>query len=145
MARTALLPLLLAACTFSAGTVPKEQPEVPAAEATPDEAPATPSPEQNDSGTFAKPPGADAPAPANPQPSSNPELDRKVKDKFGQQCRFDRECEGLVGVDCNSAADGPYYYAERDSLETVATCGGACMAGGCKDTCPPKAWTCPAY
>ena len=27
MARTALLPLLLAACTFSAGTVPKEQPK----------------------------------------------------------------------------------------------------------------------
>ncbi len=141
MARLALLTLFVSACTVSAGTVPTQEPATPAAE--PQTPPAEPPP--GDSGTFAKPPGADSPAPSNPEPSTDPELDRKVKEKFGQQCRFERACGDMIGVDCNSAADGPYYYANKESLETISTCGGACMAGGCRDACPPAGWTCPSY
>ncbi len=143
MARFALFTLLLSASACTVGTVPTQEPTPATPETQPENPPSDPPP--GDSGTFAKPPGADAPAPSNPEPSSDPELDRRVKEKFGQQCRFDRACADLVGVDCNSAADGPYYYANRETLEAVSTCGGACMAGGCKDECPPKAWTCPTY
>ncbi len=51
--------------------------------------------------------------------------------------------EELIGIDCNAAADGPYYYAKRSDLEIISTCGGACMGGECTN-CPPKEWSCSA-
>lgn len=49
---------------------------------------------------------------------------------LGADCRLDRSCNGLIGIDCNQAADGPYYYIAEQSKEVVATCGGALMAPG---------------
>lgn len=88
------------------------------------------------------------PAPEEAPPESQaeqapPELASKIRSAFGEQCRFERACGELVGVDCNSAADGPYYYVRQGSLEVVSTCGGACRRG-CTE-CPPKAWDCPTY
>ena len=80
---------------------------------------------------FASPPGVESPAEPAPANEEDPELARKVREKFGADCRLERTCGEMVGVDCNSAADGPYYYARRENLETVSTCGGACMGGGC--------------
>jgi hypothetical protein len=59
-------------------------------------------------------------------------------------CRFERECGALLGVDCESAVDGPYLYVQKSDLKVVATCGGACMSGSCTN-CPPKEWTCSTY
>ena len=60
--------------------------------------------------------------------------------RFGEACRPERSCGGMIGVDCNAAVDGPYYYVAQADLKVVSTCGGACRLG-CTD-CPPKAWTC---
>jgi hypothetical protein len=103
--------------------------------------PAEPDPE--DVGGFADPKHTEDPAPAPAQPV-DPELDARIKQRFGDNCRYERSCGDMIGVDCNAAADGPYYYVQRTDLKTVATCGGACMGGRCTD-CPPKAWTCPTY
>ena len=94
---------------------------------------------------FASPKQADPPA-AEPAPGGppDPELAARIKERFGERCRYERACGELVGVDCDAAADGPYYYVTRADLKTVSTCGGACMGGRCTD-CPPKAWTCPTY
>lgn len=67
------------------------------------------------------------------------------KTTIGEQCRVERVCNGVVGVDCHSAADGPYYYYDRASLKELAVCGGACMGGRCTN-CPPKQMAgCPTY
>ncbi len=62
------------------------------------------------------------------------------------RCVVDATCGGLVGVDCDSAVDGPYYYVEAFSGRIVEYCGGACMAPSrdspfCR-SCPPAGWTC---
>ena len=62
----------------------------------------------------------------------------------GGHCRVERICNGLVGVDCNSAIDGPYDYFELGTWKLVANCGGACMGGRCTN-CPPKEMACPRY
>lgn len=67
-----------------------------------------------------------------------------VIDAFGTACRLERICGALWGVDCGAATDGPYLYVEPQSLEVVATCGGACMTQPCLD-CPPQGWVCPTY
>jgi hypothetical protein len=92
---------------------------------------------------FASPPGTDDPQPAKPG-DVPPELAEKIKRQFGEKCRLERTCGDLLGIDCDAAVDGPYYYVRRDSLEVVSRCGGYCMSGTCTD-CPPKAWTCPTY
>lgn len=56
-------------------------------------------------------------------------------------CVVKQECGDLVGVDCDSAADGPFYYVNKKTEEILAFCGGYCMGGQCED-CPPKEWTC---
>lgn len=142
---TRLVPLLtlvaaLAACDNTPTTPPAPQPvgDRPAAP--------TPSrPADDDAGAgFASPKQADPPA-AEPVPGGppDPELAARIKERFGERCRYERACGELVGVDCDAAVDGPYYYVTRADLKTVSTCGGACM-GRCTD-CPPKAWTCPTY
>lgn len=68
----------------------------------------------------------------------------RIKSKFGAQCRFERACGNLWGIDCQAAVDGPYYYVKAGSLEEVAGCGGMCMGGRCTN-CPPKEWTCATY
>ncbi len=70
--------------------------------------------------------------------------DARIKARFGSRCRFERACGALWGIDCNAAADGPYYYVVPADLEPVSTCGGACMGGHCTN-CPPHEWTCPTY
>jgi hypothetical protein len=64
--------------------------------------------------------------------------------KYGVDCKIESVCNNLVGVDCNSAADGPYYYIKRDTGELVARCGGYCDGRDCTN-CPPKEWTCKRY
>ncbi|MEZ4384795.1 MAG: hypothetical protein R3A79_25925 [Nannocystaceae bacterium] len=138
LALVALLPALTLAlaCGGSPG-------EPPAPAPTKDGVGEPAKPADNEEGaSFASPPESEpAPSPG-PTDSGDPALDARIKEKHGQSCRFARACgEALIGVDCNAAADGPYYYLRRADLEIVATCGGACMAGDCK-ACPPKEWTC---
>ncbi|PTL83250.1 hypothetical protein [Vitiosangium sp. GDMCC 1.1324] len=64
-----------------------------------------------------------------------------------EHCEVDKTCGNLVGVNCRSEVDGPYYYVEQGTNRIVETCGGACMGGprpeeGLCVECPPKAWSC---
>jgi hypothetical protein len=68
----------------------------------------------------------------------------RVPPGFGDNCRIERRCNGLVGFDCQSAVDGPYLYVRESDNTVVAWCGGMCMTGPCQN-CPPKEWTCPVY
>jgi hypothetical protein len=70
-------------------------------------------------------------------------LSYRVASRF-PDCRLERECGDLLGVDCDSAVDGPYWYVRKDDLSVVAGCGGLCMKGHCTN-CPPKEWTCAVY
>lgn len=89
-----------------------------------------------------------AQTPMNLHPAPDAERDAAIKARFGQECRLERTCGPLWGVDCDAAADGPYYYVrvKPTALEVITTCGGACMGGRCTN-CPPKneGWTCPTY
>ncbi|PCC72838.1 hypothetical protein SAMN02745121_01955 [Nannocystis exedens] len=129
-------PALVLACSGATGTSnPPAGKPVPSTE---------PAPAESDSAGFATPQGAEEQPRGEPvQAEASPELAARIKNKFGERCRFERACGDLVGVDCESAVDGPYHYVRRDSLEIVSQCGGACRRG-CTD-CPPKAWTCPTY
>ena len=141
--RRATLTLLLAlsACTAPPPSAAPAAEPAPEPAETPAEAPAA----DEQAAGFADPKHIEPGAPdAPPKTPADPELERRVKEKFGDTCRLERSCGDLLGVDCKAAVDGPYYYAQRDDLKTVATCGGACMSGRCVD-CPPKAWTCPTY
>ena len=60
-------------------------------------------------------------------------------------CEVHKTCGALVGVDCKSELDGPYYYVEGLTGRIVEVCGGACWRGGADgrcQQCPPKEWTC---
>lgn len=66
-------------------------------------------------------------------------------------CRIQSTCGDLVGVDCMSAADGPYYYVNKTSQKIVEYCGGFCRGSSgqpdgkyCRN-CPPVGWTCSVY
>jgi hypothetical protein len=110
---------------------------------TPAEPTAEPEQERDDGG-FADPKIAEETAPAATSPAmTDPALIARVKQRFGEDCRPERSCGGLLGVDCKAAVDGPYYYVEQADLKVVSTCGGACMRG-CTD-CPPRAWACATY
>lgn len=132
----ALAPAVVLACSGAGGTSTP-----PAARPAPSTEPAA---AESDSAGFAAPPAADEPRNDPAQTDVSPELTARIKEKFGERCRYERACGELLGVDCDSAVDGPYHYVRRDSLELVSRCGGACMGGACTD-CPPKAWTCPTY
>ncbi len=137
-----LLSLVTAACSGPPPSAPPAQsgptPDTPPAEPTPADEP------ENDAGGFASPElGEPTAEPEVPAAMKDPALIARVKQRFGESCRPERSCGGLLGVDCNAAVDGPYYYVEHADLKVVATCGGACMRG-CTD-CPPKAWTCATY
>ena len=82
----------------------------------------------------------------NQQPPSAEDsaLAAKVAQHFKPPCRLERRCEALLGVDCNAATDGPYYYVNAETLEVVSRCGGFCMGGRCEN-CPPKQWKCATY
>jgi hypothetical protein len=67
--------------------------------------------------------------------------EQRIKEAFGEACKAEKTCGALLGIDCNAAVDGPYYYVKAGTLEVVARCGGFCMGGGCTN-CPPKEWTC---
>lgn len=75
-------------------------------------------------------------------------LTDRVKKEYGEQCTVLEECGNILHVDCGSAFDGPAYYLNKDTLEKIMVCGGACMAprdalNGINCTqCPPAAWTC---
>lgn len=64
--------------------------------------------------------------------------------KYGQNCRVEKVCGFLVGIDCQSSLDGPYYYINRKTEEIISTCGGACRNDQCAH-CPPKEWGCDVY
>ena len=68
---------------------------------------------------------------------------------FGPTCEIERICGKQVGVDCGSAADGPYYYVDGETGDIMERCGGYCFAanpapGEC-ESCPPQDWTCETY
>ena len=81
-------------------------------------------------------------------PKTDAERDRAIAASFGSDCRLERTCGPLWGIDCQAAVDGPYYYARprADHIERITICGGACMSGRCTN-CPPRAqgWTCAVY
>ena len=105
---------------------------------------ATSAPSASTAPSSSVPPAAtSAPAPATSSAPS-PALAAKINSTFGGSCHFERACGKLLGIDCDSAVDGPYYYVKADTLETVASCGGYCMGGRCTN-CPPKEWTCATY
>lgn len=62
-------------------------------------------------------------------------------DNLGDICQLDKVCNNLVGIDCNAAGDGPYFYVKKETGKIISKCGGYCMSGKCKN-CPPKEWTC---
>lgn len=68
-------------------------------------------------------------------------LKLNIKDRFGDGCELSETCGELIGVDCDSAADGPYYYVQKMSGRIISTCGGFCWSGNCRG-CPPRAWKC---
>lgn len=100
-------------------------------------------PPPDDGAGFASPPPTEEVPPAEPPTDVSPELAAQIRSTFGDDCRYERACGRLIGVDCKAAVDGPYYYVQRDSLAVVSTCGGACMRG-CTN-CPPREWTCATY
>lgn len=81
-------------------------------------------------------------------PPPDPTRDEAIRKVFGDECVLERTCGSLWGVNCRAEVDGPYYYVHPrpTHLETITTCGGACMGGRCKN-CPPKneGWTCAVY
>lgn len=134
----ALAPALALSCSGATG---KSTPPAPTPAAATSETPVGGS---DDGGAgFAAPPAEEQPRGGSPTAEASPELAEKIKRTFGDNCRYERACNELIGVDCNAAVDGPYYYVRRDSLAVVSTCGGACMRG-CTD-CPPPGWTCEVY
>jgi uncharacterized protein len=46
-------------------------------------------------------------------------------------------CGDLVGIDCNSGGDGPFYFADKKTKEIVGSC--SFWNGRCR---PPALWTC---
>ena len=51
-------------------------------------------------------------------------------------------CNAMLGLDYGAAADGPYYYVELPTFNTISECGGSCMVKDCSNICPPPKWTC---
>lgn len=160
-----IVMLVMSACSggppsaapAQSGPAPDEAEPAPAADATaataatppatPPATPATPSRpapigQEHDDGGFADPKlGEESAPPPQAHPGmTDPALIARVKQRFGEACRPERSCGGMIGVDCNAAVDGPYYYVAQADLKVVSTCGGTCRLG-CTD-CPPKAWTC---
>jgi hypothetical protein len=133
------LPALGPACSTNGGA--STPPPTPATTEPVKAADTTPAPADDGAG-FAHPDQVEDP-PREPAPEVAPELAEKIRRTFGEKCRYERSCGDMIGVDCESAVDGPYYYVRRDTLAVVSTCGGTCRLG-CTD-CPPKAWTCPTY
>lgn len=64
--------------------------------------------------------------------------------KYGLNCKIERTCGNLVGIDCDAAVDGPYYYINKKTGKIISRCGGYCMGNKCVN-CPPKEWNCETY
>lgn len=129
---------------FACSGAPGEPAEPPKSAAEQPASPPKAAEKGDDGANFASPPKSDPAPTIEPKSSGDPALDARIKEKHGQSCSFARACgDDLLGIDCNAAADGPYYYVRRDDLEIIAKCGGHCMTGKCTN-CPPKEWTCSA-
>jgi hypothetical protein len=136
-----LLSLVTTACSGQPPSAPPAQSGPAPAEV---ETPPANEPERDDGG-FADPKVAEQTAtPEVPAAMKDPALVARVKQQFGERCRPERSCGDMLGVDCDAAVDGPYYYVAQTDLKVVSRCGGACMSGGCTE-CPPKAWSCATY
>jgi hypothetical protein len=63
---------------------------------------------------------------------------------YGENCTYARHCNGIAEISCRPELDGPVYYVDAETKETLATCGGACMilTKECLCNCPPDGWTC---
>ena len=75
-----------------------------------------------------------------------PSFDPKT---LGEECKITKECKNnIIGVDCLSAADGPYFYINAKTGEELSVCGGACFSRDiknremCETQCPKKEWEC---
>jgi len=140
------ITLVMTACSGAPPSAsPTQSNEPAAAEPTPTQEAEAEHDDGDDDGGFADPKVAEQTAkPEVPAAMKDPALVARVKQQFGERCRPERACGTMLGVDCDAAVDGPYYYVEQTDLKVVSRCGGACMNGGCTD-CPPKAWTCATY
>ncbi len=65
--------------------------------------------------------------------------------KYGQNCRIEKVCFNLIGVDCGSSTDGPYYYIDRRNEEIISSCGGERRISNIQQKCPPEEWMCKVY
>lgn len=63
-------------------------------------------------------------------------------DNLESRCNIAATCGNLVGVNCQSEVDGPYYYAEKDTGKIVSYCGGYCLSPEGCNNCPPGEWVC---
>ena len=133
MRRSILLAVVTASVAACRGTGNNNPPAEPAVQ----------QPAPDDSAGFAGPPAPEEPPEVEAPATASPELAERIKRTFGDNCRYERACGELIGVDCDAAVDGPYYYVHRESLAVVSTCGGACMRG-CTN-CPPSTWSCATY
>lgn len=52
-------------------------------------------------------------------------------------CKPKEQCGSLVGIDCNSAGDGTYYFVDINTKKVIETC--SFWSGPCKK---PKKWNC---
>lgn len=68
--------------------------------------------------------------------------------KYGQSCEVARICDSVIGINCNSEIDGPYYYVNKNSGEILSKCGGYCLTADqeqikiCQTKCPAEEWNC---
>lgn len=74
------------------------------------------------------------------------EVKRLDLEHLPAHCVVAATCGDMVGVDCDSDVDGPYYYVEKPTGRILEYCGGACMAPEpgspyCRH-CPPPGWSC---
>jgi len=74
-------------------------------------------------------------------PPPDTERDKRIAKQYGNQCRLERTCGALWGIDCGAAVGGPYYYVRAGSLATVSACGGFCTMTRCTQ-CPPRDFAC---
>jgi len=55
----------------------------------------------------------------------------------GGYCKAADQCGDIVGVDCNSGGDGPYYFVNIKTIQSIGNC--SFWSGRCK---PPLEWRC---
>jgi len=104
------ITLVMTACSGAPPSASPTQSNEPAA-AEPTPTPTQEAEAEHDGdgdGGFADPKVAEQTAvPEVPDAMKDPALVARVKQRFGDNCRPERSCGGMLGVDCDAAVDGP--------------------------------------